>query len=80
MKASIPRREKNFYYVSLLCLIPALGIAIGIFLLFFAVFDFKSKKLFFTILITMTGGLVILKLDTEYLKHDLMYGKETANG
>jgi len=80
MKNANTQKKNKFFYLSFLCLIPALGILIGIFLLFFAVFEFKSKRLFFTTLITMAGGILLLKLDTAYLKHDLMYGKDAASG
>ena len=70
---------KKFYYLSLLCLFPGLGIIVGIILGLYAIFKFKSIKLFLTIAITTTGGIFLIKLDTYYLKRDMMYGKDYEN-
>jgi hypothetical protein len=73
------KRLKKFYYLSLLCLFPGFGIIIGIVLLVYAVFVFKSIKLFCAILLTMTGGIALIKIDSYYLRRELMYGKATEN-
>jgi hypothetical protein len=72
-------RLKRFYYLSLLCAFPGFGIFIGIVLLFYAVFVFKSIKLFCTIVLTMAIGIVLIKLDSYYLRRELMYGSATEN-
>ena len=74
------RREKKFYYLSLLCLIPAFGIFIGIGLIFFAIFDFRSRRLFFFILASMAGGLILLKIEMWYLTNVLPYTEAAVNG
>ena len=82
MKAEIPhkRRLKKFYYLSLLCLFPGLGLLIGIVLLVYAAIVFKNIKLVLVVLLAMAGGFGIMKLDTAYLRHDLLYGKDSENG
>jgi len=73
------RREKKFYYLSLLCLIPGFGVLIGIGLIFYAIFDFKSRRLFFFILASMAGGLILLKIEMWYLKYRLPHNKDIVN-
>jgi hypothetical protein len=68
---------RKFYYLSLLCLFPALGIVIGIILGCYAIFKFKSIRLFLTIVITTTVGIFLIMVDSYYLKRDQMYGKDT---
>jgi hypothetical protein len=74
------RREKKFYYLSLLCLIPGFGILIGIGLIFFAIFDFRSRRLFFFILASMAGGLILLKIDMWYFINRVPYFEDAVNG
>jgi hypothetical protein len=71
------RRLKKFYYLSLLCLFPGLGLLIGIVLLVYAAFIFKDIKLFLVILLAMAGGFGIMKLDSAHLRHEGLYGKDT---
>lgn len=59
-------------------MIPAFGIIIGIVLIFYAVFSFKSPRLFFTILATMLIGIGIMIADNNHLKHELEYGEDAA--
>jgi hypothetical protein len=73
------RRLKKFYYLSLVCLFPGLGLLFGIVLLVYAVFIFKNIKLIVVILLTMAGGFGIVKLDSAYLRHDMLYGKDAEN-
>ena len=70
---------RKFYYLSLLCLFPGLGIIVGIILGCYAIFKFKSIKLFLVIALTTTGGIFLIKVDSYYLKQDLMYGKDNEN-
>jgi len=70
------RRIRKFYYLSLLCLIPGFGILIGIVLLCYAIFVFRNLKLIFVILLTIGGGILLLKIDDYYLSQDMKYGKE----
>jgi hypothetical protein len=71
------KRLKKFYYLSLLCLFPGFGIFIGIILLFYAVFVFRNIKLILVILLIMTGGITLMKLDACQLERELMFGKDT---
>lgn len=73
------RKIKKFYYLSLLCLIPGFGIIIAIILICYAIFKFKSIKLFITIILTTIGGIFLMKLDEYYLKQKIMYGKDFEN-
>jgi hypothetical protein len=73
------KKVRKFYYLSLLCLIPGLGIIAGIILGCYAIFRFKSIKLFLTVVLTTTGGIVLIKADTYYLKREMMYGKDFEN-
>lgn len=73
------RRLKKFYYLSLWCLFPGLGLLIGIVLLFYAVFIFKNIKSVLLILLTMAGGFGIIKLDPANLRNDMLYGKDSEN-
>jgi hypothetical protein len=74
------KRLRKFYYLSLLCLFPILGTLIGIFLLFYAIFVFRSLKLILVILLTMAGGIVLFKVDSYYLKREFDYGEDSQNG
>ena len=69
-------KMRKFYYLSLLCLIPGLGIIVGIILACYAIFKFKSIKFFLTILLTTTGGIFLIEVDSYYLKQEMMYGKD----
>jgi hypothetical protein len=71
------KKIRKFYYLSLLCLFPGLGIIVGIILGCYAIFKFKSIKLFLTIVITTTVGVFLIIVDNYYLKQDQMYGKDT---
>jgi hypothetical protein len=73
------KRIKKFYYLSLLCLFPGLGILIGIVLLVYAVFVFRNIKLILFIILTMAGGYGIMKLDSAHLRHEMLYGKDSEN-
>lgn len=77
IKNSNQRRQKKFSRLSWLCLIPGFGILIGIVLIFYSILEFRSKALFFRVLATMAGGILIIVLDNAYLKHDLYYNADS---
>ncbi|HSZ32683.1 MAG TPA: hypothetical protein VK772_05195 [Puia sp.] len=76
VKAS-PRRISKYYYLSLLCIFPGFGLIAGLVLIIYAIFIFRSWKLFFVILVTLNVGVILLKMDMEHLENDMKYGKET---
>ncbi len=69
------KRVKKFYLLSLFCLIPAFGIIVGIILIIYALFVFKNIKLLIVVLISLCGGIIIMELDKNYLKNELMHSK-----
>jgi Type II secretion system (T2SS), protein G len=73
------KKIRKFYYLSLLCLIPGFGIIGGIILSCYAIFKFKSIKLFLTVVLATVGGIFLVKLDNYYLEQKIMYGKEFEN-
>jgi len=70
---------KKFFYLSFFCLVPAFGIVVGIILSIYAIFRFKSIALFLTILFMTAGGMLLIKLDTVYLKNRMKYSKDVEN-
>ncbi len=72
------KRLQKYKYASLLCLLPGFGLIIGLFLIFFAVFEFKSRSFILIILGEMAISVlffILLKNDAEYQFH---YSKESA--
>ncbi len=59
---------RKFYYLSLLCLIPALGVLIGLILLGFAIFKFKNQKLILVIIGAMALGTLFFKIANDHRK------------
>ena len=47
---------RKFYYLSLLCLIPAIGVVVGIVLSVYAIAKFRSIPLLLTIMVLTAGG------------------------
>jgi len=76
---SADKKIRKFYFLSLLCLFPILGIMIGIVLSCFAIFRFKSVSLFLVILAMTVGGIFVMKLDRDYLRNEMRYGKDSDN-
>jgi hypothetical protein len=75
----IGSKMKKFYFLSLLCLIPLFGFIIGIVLIIYAVFKFRSWKLSLVILASMLGGVILTIADRSYLKNQLKYGDDPEN-
>jgi hypothetical protein len=73
------KKIRKFYFLSILCLLPVLGIIIGIVLCCFAIFRFKSVALFMVVLVMTTGGVFMIKLDSNYLRNEMRYGKDSDN-
>jgi hypothetical protein len=73
------KKLRKFYFLSLLCLFPGLGILIGIVLSYFAIFKFKSVALFLVILGMTVGGFFLIKVDSYYLRNRMRYGKDSEN-
>jgi hypothetical protein len=53
-------RQNKFYAISLFCLIPAVGIILSIILIFFAIFDFKSRTFLLVLLLEIGVNISIL--------------------
>ena len=71
------KRVRKFYFLSLFCLIPILGFLFGVILIIYALLVFKNYKLLFVILINVGIGILFMKFEKDYLKRDLMFGKDT---
>ncbi|HSZ32847.1 MAG TPA: type II secretion system protein GspG [Puia sp.] len=69
---------RKYYYLSLLCVIPAFGIIIGLILTLYALLKFKDLKLFLLILILTGVGIFLMNVDMNNMKKDAVYGKETG--
>ena len=71
-------RIKKFYYLSPVCLIPNIGLIVGIILIIYAIFVFKNYKLLFTILIFTSFGWVIRLAIIKHSENILKYDKDTG--
>ncbi|HTR31400.1 MAG TPA: hypothetical protein VMH27_19140 [Puia sp.] len=71
---------KKFYYLSLFCLIPGIGVLVGIILCIYAIARFKSTPLVLTILLMTAGGFGVAKLDSYYLANRMRTSKDVENG
>jgi hypothetical protein len=67
-------RKRKYFRFALLCLIPGFGILVGIYLLFFAIFEFKSLKLVMTISTYMLVSCGLFAIFGKYLDYDMKYG------
>src|SRR5580658_9372164 len=64
----------KFYILSNFCMLSGFGTIFGIVLLFLAVFNFRSKRLFVVVFIASFGSLVIGFITSQRLKNELKYG------
>ena len=72
------KRSRKFYYLSLFCLVPIIGVIVGIILVYRSLFMFKSYKLLLVALIALSGGIILSIIVPNYLRNDLKYGYETG--
>jgi hypothetical protein len=70
---------KRFYYLTLFCLIPAIGVLVAIVLSVYAIARFKSIPLLLTIILMTAGGFGLAKLDSLYLKNRMKTSKDVEN-
>ena len=70
---------RKFYYLSLFCLIPAIGVLVGIVLSVYAIVKFKSIPLLLTIILLTSGGFGLANLDALYLRNRMRISKDVEN-
>jgi predicted nucleic-acid-binding protein len=60
-------RQQKFYAISIWCLVPVLGIIVAIILIFYAIFNLRSKVFLAVILIEIVLNISI----TYYMEHEM---------
>jgi hypothetical protein len=60
-------RQQKFYAISIWCLVPVLGIIVAIILIFYAIFNLRSKVFLAVLLIEIVLNISI----TYYMEHEM---------